>query len=173
MGKSSVANTHGGNDGRASAICHGLARGSVRDRVPVAMSGGVRPKKRTARRKSAPPEILELIHSMSVRDAAATLGLSSGTIQRIRRGYWPRDDRSLMRAWTRYQGHIATPGSAWFMRRVYGGGTVRHAGRRWVAAGLAAHVLRQVNVARTEDGHALLAQTITRPVERFVLEPMP
>lgn len=149
-----------------------LGRGCGRERGPGATSGSPTPSKRASGLNSAPSELLAFIAGRSERDAARELGLSKGSVGRLRAGYWPADPRKVLAAWQRHQGDRAARASAWFLRRVYPGGVVRHAGRHYTAAGLGARTGQLLAVARA-GGDGLLAQALEQPVERLVLSAIP
>lgn len=117
---------------------------------------------------SAPPDLLAFVHAQSVTEVARVLGMSRKTAWRLRGNHWPRDTRSVLRAWQSYKGRNAQQQSGWFLRRVYAGGLVRHAGLSWTANGMAVRTGQTVAVART-DANTLLAQTLDLPAERFEL----
>ena len=108
------------------------------------------------------------IRSTPQLEAARTLGLSKGTIHNLARGYWPADSRKLLAAWQRYKGRHSVVASGWFLRKVYAGGQVRHAGHAYTATGLAARTGQLLAVSRSADG-GLLAQTLDLPAERISL----
>ena len=142
------------------------------DRGPVATSAPSSQPKAARGRNSPPPELLAVVHSGSVRQAAGELRLSVGLIHQLRAGYWPDDPRRILKAWAAYRGRTGRVESSWFLRRVRAGGVVPHAGRRWSGVGLQQHVGELVAVARMPDG-ALLAQTLELPAERLPLEALP
>jgi len=119
-----------------------------------------------------PPEDLQaFVGRNSERHIAVALGVSRGTAINLRNGRWPRHDgRALIAAWDSYRGRTATQASRWFMRRVYHGGVVLHAGKAWHASGLEERIGDQVAVARSKDG--LLVHTLELPAQRFELVPM-
>lgn len=119
---------------------------------------------------SAPPDLLIFLRELPVREAASALGLSRGTVYNLREGYWPRDPRRILRAWAVYQGRRANRSSGWFLRRVYPGGLVRHAGREWSARDLVVCTGQTVAVARGASA-ALLAQMLEPPHQRLELVP--
>ena len=117
---------------------------------------------------SPPPELLAFVRAMSLAEAGRALGLAKGTIHSLRKGYWPADPRYIVRAWGAYSAPRAGLGSCWFLRRVYPGGIVRHAGAEYTAVDLAARAGQQLAVAR-DHSRGLLAQTLDLPAERLVL----
>lgn len=119
----------------------------------------------------APQGLLDFVRAQSVRDACAKLGVSRGTVNRLRQGYWPADPRKIMQAWSAYQGHAGVVGTSWFIRRIRAGGVVRHAGHDFTAHGLAAHTGHMLAVTRSPDG-SLLAQTLALPSQRMPLVPV-
>lgn len=119
----------------------------------------------------APDGLLDFVRAQSVRDAAAALGLSRGTVHELRKGYWPADPRKIVQAWSAYQGRAGMVGTSWFIRRVRAGGVVRHAGQDFTAHELAARTGRMLAVTRSNDG-SLLAQTLELPAERLPLVPV-
>ncbi|MBS0401098.1 MAG: hypothetical protein JSS18_01235 [Proteobacteria bacterium] len=106
----------------------------------------------------------------TVTEVARALGMSRRTAHRLRDGYWPRDARGILAYWESFKGRSASQVSSWFLRRVYPGGVVLHAGGHWSAHGLAVRVGQQLAVARSDGG--LLAQTLELPAQRFELVPM-
>lgn len=117
---------------------------------------------------SQPADLAAYLGATSVRDAATALKVSRATAYRLKEGYWPADARALLKAWQGYKGRSAQRQSGWFLRRVYEGGMVRHAGHVWTAHGLSVRTGELLAVARTEDG-TLLVQTLELPAERFTL----
>ena len=88
--------------------------------------------------------------------AARTVGLSKCPLTQ------------LLAAWQRYKGRHSVVASGWFLRKVYAGGQVRHAGHAYTATGLAARTGQLLAVSRSADG-GLLAQTLDLPAERLSL----
>ncbi|WOI47706.1 hypothetical protein [Acidovorax sp. BLS4] len=105
--------------------------------------------------------------ALSVAEASLVLGLGRGTVARLRHGYWPADPRKIERAWNRYKAQRGVLAS-WFLRRVYPGGIVRHAGRAWGGSPLVDRTGQLLAVAR-ETGGGLVAQTLELPAERLPL----
>ncbi|QXL84103.1 hypothetical protein [Comamonas sp. NLF-1-9] len=99
---------------------------------------------------------------------AHVLGVSYRTARRIRDGYWPLDERSLLAAWDAYRGRLSPQQSGWFLRRVQAGGCIHHAGGVWSAPTLAGRDGQTLAVARV-NASTLLAQTLELPSMRFVL----
>jgi hypothetical protein len=118
--------------------------------------------------QSAPADLLHFVGALSVADAVRALGLATGTIHRLRHGYWPGDPRKIIKAWDRYKGRHGIVSSSWFIRRVRPGGLVRHAGRDYTATELAARTGQLLAVARDAAG-GLLAQTLELPAQRLPL----
>jgi len=143
-------------------------RGTSADRCAEAVSGSPATENGASGLKSAPGDLMGFLRGHSVREAAAALGLSRGTVHNLRRGVWPDDRRKILAAWRSYQAKHAVTGSSWFIRRVYADGVVRHARRAWSAHGLAWRVGQLVALSRTGDGE-LLAQTLELPAERLLL----
>lgn len=85
-------------------ICTALGRGTAAERGAAGALAAVPPEKRATGRNSAPPDLLQFINGLSEREAARALGLSKGSVGRLRDGYWPNDSRKLMAAWERYTG---------------------------------------------------------------------
>lgn len=121
---------------------------------------------------SAPPDLQSFVQSKTVTEVARALGMSRRTAHRLREGYWPRDTRGILSYWEAYKGRSAQQQSGWFLRKVYTGGIVRHAGMEWTATGLAACTGQTLAVARAV-GNALLAQTLDLPPQRLELAPVP
>ena len=119
----------------------------------------------------APDGLLDFVRAQSVRDAAAALGLSRGTVHELRKGYWPADPRKIVQAWSAYQGRAGVVASSWFLRRVRPGGVVRHAMLDYTAHQLAARTGHKLAVTRSNDG-SLLAQTLELPSARMPLVPV-
>ncbi|CAM3350555.1 hypothetical protein [Paracidovorax anthurii] len=117
--------------------------------------------------KSPPADLLGFVRDWSVSEASLMLGLGRGTVARLRHGYWPTDPRKIERAWSRYKAQRGVMAS-WFLRRVYPGGIVRHAGRAWGGMPLAGRTGQLLAVAR-EAGGGLVAQTLELPAERLPL----
>ena len=149
-------------------ICTALGRGTAGDRVLGGTDAAAMAQKRASGPQSAPSDLLEFLGGLSLRDAARSLGLSKGTVSRLREGYWPTDARKLLASWQRYKGRHSVVASGWFLRKVYAGGQVRHAGHAYTAAGLAARTGQLLAVSRSADG-GLLAQTLDFPAERLSL----
>lgn len=108
----------------------------------------------------------------AVVDVARELGLTRGTVYRLRDGYWPSNPSNILQAWGRYKAGRAVVDSSWFLRRVRSGGMVRHAGADFTAPCLPARVGQMLAVVRGADG-CLLAQTLELPAERFTLMQTP
>jgi len=124
-------------------------------------------KKRPQSPKSAPDDLRHFMLAAPVVDVARELGLTRGTVYRLRDGYWPADPSRILQAWSRFKADRGVVQS-WFLRRVRGGGLVRHAGQQYSTPGLAVRVGQMLALARAADG-SLLAQTLELPAERFVL----
>jgi len=120
---------------------------------------------------AAPPDLLHFVRGLSKASAARALGLATGTIHRLRHGYWPDDPRKIMRAWERHQARCGVVASSWFLRRVRAAGVVRHAGIDYTATQLAARTGQLLALARGADGR-LIAQTLELPAERLALAPV-
>jgi hypothetical protein len=116
---------------------------------------------------SAPVDLLAFVRACPVRESARVLGLSVGTIHRLLGGYWPRDPRRILMAWSRFKGRESLRATSWFLRRVRGGMVV-HAGQCFGARDLAGRDGELIAVARTPDG-ALIAVALDAPAARFVL----
>ncbi len=126
------------------------------------------PLERPSGPSSAPSDLLAFVRSQPVSSARRALQLSTGTIHRLRHGYWPSDSRKIIEAW---EGHKARRGvvvSAWFLRRVRPGGLIRHAGRNYGAHQLAVRTGEMLAVSRAADG-GLIAQTLEMPAQRLAL----
>lgn len=149
-----------------------LGRGLGVERGQVGTDAAPRPQKRASGPISAPPDLLEFVGGLPEREAARVLGLSKGSVGRLRQGYWPDDPRKVLQAWERYKASRGVVASGWFLRRVYLGGLVRHAGQAYTATGLAARTGQLLAVSRATDG-GLLAQTLDLPAERMSLWPAP
>jgi hypothetical protein len=144
--------------------------GTRAERARGATSGAAAAPKRASGPDSAPADLLAYICTAPQLEAVRTLGLSKGTIHNLARGYWPSDSRKIMRAWQRYKGSHGVVASGWFLRKVYAGGLVRHAGQAYTATGLAARSGQLLAVSRAADG-GLLAQTLDLPAQRVSLAP--
>lgn len=155
----------------ASANLGDLGRGCGRDRGRGATHAAPGQKKRATAPESAPADLMAFVATLSEREGARVLGLSKGSVGRLRQGYWPDDSRKIARAWERYKGAHGVAASGWFIRRVYPGGLVRHAGHAYTATGLAAHTGQLLAVTRAAGG-GLLAQTLNLPAERIALSPV-
>ena len=142
--------------------------GARAERAPGATSGRPSPLGRPSGPELPPADLLAYVRSTPQLEAARTLGLSKGTIHNLARGYWPADSRKLLAAWQRYKGRHSVVASGWFLRKVYAGGQVRHAGHAYTATGLAARTGQLLAVSRSADG-GLLAQTLDLPAERLSL----
>ena len=125
------------------------------------------PENRATGLQSAPADLLHFLRAAAVVDVARELGLTRGTVYRLRDGYWPAEPRKILQAWAR---HLAQRGvvHSWFLRRVRADGLVRHAGLDFTAPSLPARVGQMLALARAADG-SLIAQTLELPAERFVL----
>lgn len=113
-------------------------------------------KKRAEGRLNAPADLREFLRTRPVRQAAAALGLSHGLAHQLSRGYWPEDPARIMQAWRGYQCRLASqtaPIRA--VRRVYAGGSVRHAGRHFCSPGLCGHEGSMVGICRAQDGQIM------------------
>lgn len=152
-------------------ICAALGRGYSRDLVLGATHAAPTSKKRATAPESAPADLMAFVAALSEREGARALGLSRGSVGRLRQGYWPDDPRKLLTAWQRYKARQARAVGGWFLRKVYPGGLVRHAGHTYTATGLAAHTGQLLAVTRAADG-GLLAQTLNLPAERIALAPV-
>lgn len=119
--------------------------------------------------KSQPADLTAFVKNNTVRDVALALKISRATVYRLQDGYWPADSRALLAVWEAYKGRTAQQQGSWFVRRVYAGGLVRHAGLSWTAPGLAVRTGELLAVARTVDGN-LLVQTLDLPAERITLQ---
>ena len=117
---------------------------------------------------SAPADLLDFVQGMPVAQAMRELSLARGTVHRLRHGYWPDDPRKIVQAWGRYKASRGVVASSWFVRRIYPGGVVRHAGRAYTAQALASRTGQMLAVTRATDGQ-LLAQTLELPAERLAL----
>jgi len=139
---------------------------------PAHGSGGITlrspPGTRPCGPQSAPPDLLHFVQALPVSSAVRALGLSAGTISRLRHGYWPPDSRKVVKAWGNYKARHGVIASSWFMRRVRAGGVVHHAGRDYTALELAARTGQLLAVARDAGGQ-LVAQTLELPAERLAL----
>lgn len=144
------------------------------------LEAGTRPAKRRAgmshrpREENAlqgrfgmPGDLAAFVRESSTTDVRQALGVGQSTVMRLRAGYWPQDARKLLAAWEAHKGRSAQQRSGWFLRRVYPGGVVLHAGGRWSVHGLAVRVGQQLAVARSSAG--LLVQTLELPSQRFEL----
>lgn len=116
----------------------------------------------------APPALLAFAQGQPARAAASALGLSVGTVHRLKQGYWPADSRWIMLAWEKYLARRSVVSSSWFLRRVRDGGLVRHAGAHYTSVQLSARTGQLLAVARNADGE-LIAQTLELPAERLSL----
>lgn len=135
--------------------------------------GGIRaslePSGRLYGPPAAPTDLLHFVQGVTIAQAMRELALARGTVWRLRHGYWPEDPRKIAHAWDRYKVRHGVVVSSWFLRRVYPGGVVRHAGRDYTALQLAARTGQMLAVAREAQGQ-LLAQTLELPAERLPLE---
>ena len=129
------------------------------------------PENRTTGLQSAPADLLHFLRAAAVVDVARELGLTRGTVYRLRDGYWPSNPANILHAWARYKAGRGVVDS-WFLRRVRPGGLVRHAGQDYSAPGLPARTGQMLAVARAADG-SLLAQTLELPAERIALAVAP
>lgn len=111
---------------------------------------------------------MEFVRGLPVREAADALRLSRGSVGRLRQGYWPDEPRKILQAWESYKASRGVVASGWFLRKVYAGGQVRHAGQFFTASGLAARTGQLLAVSRASNG-GLLAQTLDLPAERISL----
>lgn len=151
-----------------STKMHALPVPVAHDHAKTAAGIATAPEKRATARKSPPADLLAFLQAQRVADAARALGLSRRTALRIRGGYWPTNDAHLLRTWHACQGALAQRAGGWFLRRVYAGGAVRHAGAHWTAPALAPRTGQLVACARTAAG-GLLVQTLELPAARFEL----
>ena len=142
--------------------------GTRAERALGATSGRPSPSGRPSGPELPPADLLAYVRSTPQLEAARTLGLSKGTIHNLARDYWPTDARKLLASWQRYKGRHSVVASGWFLRKVYAGGQVRHAGHAYTATGLAARTGQLLAVSRSADG-GLLAQTLDLPAERLSL----
>ena len=155
-----------------------VAAVNILDRAPSAANavGGTHaspaPKNRSNALESAPADLMHFLRETSVGDVARDLGLTRGTVYRLRDGYWPADPSKFLQAWGRYKASRSIVDSSWFLRRVRAGGLVRHAGLDFTAPSLPARVGQMLAVARAADG-SLLAQTLELPAERIALTQSP
>lgn len=115
----------------------------------------------------APADLQHFLQAAPVVDVARELGLTRGTVYRLRAGYWPAGPDKILHAWSRYKAARGVVQS-WFLRRVRAGGVVPHAGQHFTAPGLAVRIGWMLALARAADG-SLIAQTLELPAERFVL----
>ncbi len=152
----------------ASATVGDLGRGVGADHCPVGTNAAPQPEKCAKGLISAPADLMEFVAGLPGREAARVLGLSKGSVGRLRQGYWPDDPRKVLQAWERYKASRGVVASGWFLRKVYAGGQVRHAGHAYTASGLAARTGQLLAVSRSADG-GLLAQTLDLPAERLSL----
>lgn len=118
-----------------------------------------------------PADLLRFVAGNSLSRSAQLLGVSRGTVNRLRAGYWPTDARRIVRAWDQYKARSVAVSLSWLTRRVRAGGVVRHAGADYSAPDLLGRAGQMLALARTADG--LLAQTLELPSCRFMLEPRP
>ncbi len=118
-----------------------------------------------------PADLLRFVAGNSLSGSAQQLGVSRGTVNRLRAGYWPDDPRKIVRAWGQYKARSVSVSLSWFTRRVRVGGKVRHAGADYSAPELAGRVGQMLALALTTDG--LLAQTLELPAQRLMLAPVP
>ena len=159
----------------ADARRNDLYRASCRDQGSGSTSGTPTPKNASTTRidqvadsQDVPHELMTFVKACSVTEAAVLLGVARPTIYRLRNGYWPRDDRRLRQAWSRFKGREQRA-TAWFLRRVRGG-AVQHAGQRFLARDLAGRDGELVALARASDG-GLIGVALDAPSSRFALRP--
>lgn len=136
-----------------------------------AHAGGVcaspQPKNRADGPGFAPADLQHYLLAAPVVSVARELGLTRGTVYRLRDGYWPAEPGKILHAWSRYKAARGVVQS-WFLRRVRTGGLVIHAGQQFTAPGLAVRIGQMLALARAADG-GLIAQTLELPAERFAL----
>lgn len=145
-----------------------MGRGSGADRGPGGALVRAHPKNASEGRFSGPPDLQAFLAAQPLREAARQLGLARGTVDRLRRGYWPANARRILRAWAEYKGR-APRASGWFIRVVRSDGTVTHGARLYGGPGLGSRVGERVAVARSHSG-GLMVQTLDEPMERYALE---
>ena len=145
-----------------------MGRGVRADRVLGGTSASQAGKNASTGLQSPPADLAAFVAAHSVREGAVALKLSRGSVGRLRQGYWPDDPRKVLQAWERYKASRGVVASGWFLRKVYAGGQVRHAGHAYTATGLAARTGQLLAVSRAADG-GLLAQTLDLPAERISL----
>ena len=117
----------------------------------------------------APPDdLVTFVRALPVSEAVKVLRLGTGTVHRLRHGYWPKDPRKIIAAWERYQAKRGVAASSWFLRRIRPGGFIRHAGRRYTAHLLVTRTGQMLAVSRAADG-GLIAQTLEMPAQRLAL----
>ena len=154
-----------------NAAMNDLDGGMGRDLAHANTCAATMPANRSYGPACAPADLLDFVRGTPVAQAVRELALAQGTVHRLRCGYWPADPRKILRAWERYKARRSVVASSWFVRRVYPGGVVRHAGRAYTALALAPRVGQILAVTRTADG-PLLAQTLELPAERVALQPL-
>lgn len=141
-------------------------------RTPQGGTSAAKPAPRAPEgRVCAPPDLAAFLVASTTSEVARALQVSRGTAHRLTNGYWPADARALVAAWDAYRGRSASQRSDWFLRRVYPGGLVRHAGKQWSAPSLDQRIGQTLAVARA-DGEVLLAQTLEMPPRRLSLSPV-
>ena len=117
---------------------------------------------------AVPADLRGFVLAQTVTEVANVLGMSRKAAWRLRQNQWPKDTRSLLRAWDAHKGLSTQQQSGWFLRRVHVGGVVMHVGRQWSSPGLPARAGQTLAVARV-DAHTLLVQTLDLPSERLTL----
>ena len=132
-------------------------------------SGCMNPEKPSASLTSVPADLQVFVRSLPVRDVARQLGLATGTVGRLRKGYWPADPSKILKAWAAYRGRGGATSKRWVLRCVYAGGLLRQGKYVYTAQQLGARVGELLAVARSVDG-ALIAQPLQPPMERFALQ---
>lgn len=152
-----------------NTVCTDLHRGTRRAAGGGNTSGAAPRKNELQPPKYCPPDLLAFVRCKTLTESVAALGLDRAQINRLRKGYWPRDPRRTLAAWDGWRKASHSCVTNWLLRRVRSSGVVCWGSRCYGAAALAWREGQLVACARMEDG-SLAAQSLDAPVERLVLE---